>query len=958
MKKIVLNLFLLFTIFDSQAQNRNLKGPKPFKMPDGITVKDYLPNVIIVKLKEAASNSKTFSASPAALLKSSSILSISQKFPAIRSFAETSRYSVKDTIGLNRIYEAKIRGSIETVINQLLLNPQVEYAEPSYIHRTSYIPNDPLYTSGQQTYLDLIQAPSAWNVVRNTRGVIIGIVDSGSELLHEDLAANIYYNTADPINGIDDDRDGYTDNFAGWDFVGASSTNIVGDSDPNVKSKSADHGVHVSGLAGAVTDNAKGVASISFNNARLLIVKAGPDNDGTEILKGYEGIKYAADHGASVINCSWGSEGGGSFGQDIINYAINKGCLIVAAAGNDGGSQKQYPAAYEGVLAVANTQLDDTKASSSNFGSYISLTAPGTFITSTVFNNQYQAYTGTSMSAPVVSGAAALVKSALSPAFNFNMQQIGELLRVTADNIDARNPDHVGLLGKGRLNVQRALTESPPSVRILKVMEEEKRAALSQSPDTLYLYFDLKNFLFPVTNLQLNLSTTNSLVSVLVAQKSIGSLGTLETLPQVGPFKVAVPAGTPSNSEINFMLNYSANNNTYQDFESITVVVARDYLDVTTNSVITTITSNGRIGFSEPSAENGSGFIYKNDQLLYEASLMIGKSAEMVSNNTRSGNSQYDEHFVKKIRSQELVNNTDSTRAKSEFDESASPLPLNIYVEHTILAYKQAPDDKYVIAEYEVFNKSNSNANGLYVGLFTDWDIQGGSTNSTEYDVSRNLGYVYEKQQAGNFAGVKLLSNNAPPLYYPLSYMLTNNLLSDDDFTIAEKWETLSSGIHSTSLGTTTNGIDVSFVSGNGPYDITANGSIKVAFALIGGDNLQDLQNSAQQAQARYDAILASQPQVIVTEYSMKNYPNPVIAGATNTVQFSLPEDTSVSLELYNVLGQRVHSFFEDRKYRKGMYQFVFNLNDSSLAGINSGLYFYRLKYNSGSRTSRVSILK
>ena len=494
MKIFLLTLSLLLQILITQAQVSGSNKHRRFKLPAGVSSNEYSQNTIIIKLKSGPSIPTTLSTNQFKTLKSGSIQSILKKFPSTReSEIRTKKIGKKDTIGLNRIYELKLNsgGSIESMINELLADPQIEYAEPQYIHHTSYIPNDPRYVSNQQTYLDIIKAPKAWDVVKNAAGIIIAIVDSGSELAHQDLAANISINIADPINGIDDDKDGFLDNFWGWDFVGASGTNIKADNDPNVKVSANDHGVHVSGIAGAVTDNAVGVASISFNCAKLLIVKAGPDDNGSEILKGYDGIKYAADHGARIINCSWGSDGGGNFGQDIINYAVEMGCLVVAAAGNDGNSNPQYPAAYNGVFAIANTQINDVKASSSNYGDYIALAAPGTAITSTVFNNQYAAYTGTSMSSPVVAGAAALVKAA-RPALN--LLQVGELLRVTADNIDAKNPTFVGQLGKGRLNVERALSETPPSVRTQKITDFEVRSTIAQAPDTLYLFFDLKNF--------------------------------------------------------------------------------------------------------------------------------------------------------------------------------------------------------------------------------------------------------------------------------------------------------------------------------------------------------------------------------------------------------------------------------------------------------------------------------
>ena len=517
-----------------------------------------MPNKLIVKLKESAlSQNKVSSVQSLIGLGSSKI---EQKFPQNSKKNNITTFrKIENKYGLNRIYELTLPegADIEKSVNELLKNDAVEYAEPAYVCHTSLnVPNDALYSQVQQ-YLNQIAAPQAWNLLSSTRQVILAIVDSGGELGHSDLAGNIYYNTSDPAgNNIDDDGDGYVDNFKGWDFVGESSSNIIEDNDPNATS--GDHGIHVSGIASAVTNNGNGVASVAYNSAKLMIIKAASDNDGNTIVRGYEGIKYAADHGAKIINCSWGGDSGSFFGQDIVNYALAKDCLIIAAAGNDGSGKNlpQYPSAYEGVIAVANVQSDDSKNSNSNFGYYVSLAAPGTSIYSTVLNNSYASKTGTSMAAPVVASAAALLKSHFP---GFNMQQIGEQLRVTADNIDAKNPNYVNQLGRGRLNVYRALTESSPSIKQQKITLVDKGQGTIPAGDTLTIFVDLKNFLFPVSNLQVTLTSNDEDVQVTQATQTVAGLGSLETKENIGPFKVYIRPSAIDNQSVEFMLNYSAN---------------------------------------------------------------------------------------------------------------------------------------------------------------------------------------------------------------------------------------------------------------------------------------------------------------------------------------------------------------------------------------------------------------
>ncbi|HXH99193.1 MAG TPA: S8/S53 family peptidase [Sphingobacteriaceae bacterium] len=932
-----------------------LKRPlhkEKFQLSPSISSKDYLVNTVIIKFKQGISNSAKTQAIRESLptLKSASLVTFKKLFKDVSApdIAHSSGVERTD-IGLNRIYEVTYSGNaaVEQVINELLLDATIEYAEPRYIFHTSYLPNDPFISD--QNYLNQIKAPQAWDFVRNSSSVLIGIVDSGSDLEHQDLAANIFLNTADPVNGLDDDRDGYVDNYRGWDFVGKSSSSIVEDNNPDVASDLSDHGVHVSGIASAVTDNSVGVSSISFN-AKLLIVKAGADDDGTSIFRGYEGIKYAVDKGALIINCSWGGSGGGSYGADIINYALSKGCLVVAAAGNDNTDAPEYPAAYPGVMAVANVTSTDVRSGSSNYGYYVDITAPGNAILSTVNNNRYTSFSGTSMSAPMVSSTAALVKSRFP---SFNMQQVGEQIRVTADFIDDKNPGFEAKLGKGRLNVFRAITVVSPSLRNQKLTIVDKTNGSIPAGDTIKISFDVKNFLSPASGAMISLSSLSPFVRILTPSVSAGVIGTNETKFLVGPFRVIIDKSIPDNTPVEFRIDYAANGNSYRDFEKFIIVAARDYLDVNVNQIATTMTSVGRIGYSKPESTDGQGFIYKGESLLYEASLMIGNSPSRVSNNARGTSGNWDEHFIKKMRATRVQGTSAAFDGRAEFDDSASPEPFNIHVNHRVLAYSSAPDDKYVIAEYEIKNSNTTDFSNLYIGMFADWDINGDGRDVTKYDAANRLGYVYAKTGSKLYAGVKLLSNASQPAYYPLSYQVQGNPLQSGGFTIAEKFETLSSGIKSLGLGeSSANGYDVMFVIGSGPYTVKAGRSIKVAFAFLGGDNLNDLTGSAVAAQNKYESLNARAPLPAISDQLIlkQNYPNPVTS--FTTIEYNIPVDGKVELSLYNTLGQRVKNMM-NQNISQGYYTIETDLSD-----LPEGVYICKLRLGNQERAVKVLVEK
>lgn len=934
MKKLLLLIFCFF-VLAVQGQDHSRSASRTFNLPKSVSDRHYLPNTVIIKFREGSSASQIRAAtstlsSNTLKISSAGLKDVKQLFKAsvLSANRPVGRTDVSDTVGLDRIYEFKFSGNsgIEKVINEILQNPIVEYAEPSYIYHTSYVPSDPYYNPSQ-SYIRQIKADLAWNVIRNSSGVVIAIVDSGSDLDHEDLSANIL--------------------LPGKDLVGASYTTMIEDDDPDVKSDSADHGVRVSGLASAVSDNGIGISSVAFN-AKLLIVKAGADNNATVIYRGYEGIKYAADNGANIINCSWGGPGGGAFGQDIINYATAKGCLVIAAAGNEGSIEPEYPAAYSGVMAVTSVDNSDKKSSFSNYGSHVALSAPGeTF--STGNRNNYTIARGTSFSVPLVSGTAALVKSRFP---NFDMSQVKEQIRVTADNIDPGNVNFAGLIGKGRLNVFRAVTETPPSVRQQKITLIDKSRGSIPPGDTLRIFIDLKNFLSPVSGLTVKLSSDNPDVQVIDEKKIIGPLGTFQTQAMVGAFRVYIKPGISDNEEVTFKLTYTDGGG-YNDTELFTIRVALDYLNINVNKIATTISSNGRVGFSGPDGTKGLGFIYLNEQLLFEASLMIGISAGRVSNNARNDRGEADEHFVKKVRVGKLDYGQAAFKGQSEFDDSANPGRLNVLVKHTQTVFASAPDDKYTIAEYEIRNTGANLLSGIYAGMLTDWDVDASGRDVTRFDVTNRMGLVYPKAAVGIHTGVKLLTTEFAPAYYPMSdQILGDPSQSGGGLSTAEKYESLSGGIKAISLGENTpNGIDVMFVSGYGPLTIPVNGSVKIAFAFIAGDNLADVLASAQAAQKKYNEVIQPGPPVNSDGFVLEqNSPNP--ATDLTSINFSVPELGATSIILYSISGQQVRELV-NASLPKGSYSI--NIDSSAL---EAGIYVYRMKFKGKEKALKLIVAK
>ncbi len=363
------------------------------------------------------------------------------------------------------------------IANSLGLDPSVEYAEPLYPDEMLDVPNDPKYATSLN--FASMQAEAAWSIHKGELGsqpVILAVTDSGVNWTHPDLAPNVWQNLAEDhnangytlyytgsawvmdsgdINGIDDDGNGKVDDLIGWDFM----LNANGD-EANNPSDMGSHGTIVSGLAAARTNNATGVSSLSWN-VTLMPISCSYPGAGSSLYKTYDAVVYAAENGADVINCSWGSNTYSSAGKDAIDYARSLGSIIVAAAGNANNQTLFYPAAYPGVVATASLLNSGVKWSGSSYGNYVDVGAPNETVDSTYYNSYITISGATSYASPIASALIALVKS-YHP--TWTADQIITQVKGTCDDIDLLNVGKENLLGEGKLNAYRALTEISPTV--------------------------------------------------------------------------------------------------------------------------------------------------------------------------------------------------------------------------------------------------------------------------------------------------------------------------------------------------------------------------------------------------------------------------------------------------------------------------------------------------------------
>lgn len=393
-----------------------------------------------------------------------------------------------EDIFLNRFYVIKLNKKsdiLDYMLSSILDLKIIDRAELMGIMKTEYQPNDPYY--GTQWFLPNIRADLAFDLWDIPNGelpgfseehpIVVGVVDVGLDWDHPDLVNSLWHNLGEDIdgdgvvieyngntwsfdsgdiNGVDDDGDGYVDNFIGWDVAN-------NDNNPNPPSSSFDHGTMVSGCVSASTDNGIGVASVGWGGIKIMGV-----NSSTEALvvtDASDGFLAAAQMGADVINLSLGSMGPCNSWQNLVNVAYNTyGCIIVASSGNGGDNgwtnfDLHSPSSCANVISVTASDPVDQFDCWATAGTTVDLIAPGGQIRTTYVGGGYTYTQGTSFSAPIVAGAVALLKSRYPNATNSFIEDliINNTDQISAMNGSCQGTSLAGMLGSGRLNIYSSI---------------------------------------------------------------------------------------------------------------------------------------------------------------------------------------------------------------------------------------------------------------------------------------------------------------------------------------------------------------------------------------------------------------------------------------------------------------------------------------------------------------------
>jgi serine protease len=858
--RIVLLVLLSFSIqWKAVGQKKRADfqyNHKQMKIVGTEEKKDRLDHTIIVKLKtEYASFLEQSDATLKQLLYPLDIQEVHPLFSSKTPHAQRK----KQTVNLGLIYVIQyipsamdLDGTI-TFLNGL---GYFEYCEPYYIPSalTAYRPNDPESqpSGGQDFHFSQMQVYDAWSIAQGDPNVIIGVVDTGFRIDHDDLKNNYV---------------------AGYD---------VADGDANVIHPTDYHGTEVAGVCSAEANNGIGGSGTGLN-CRFMPIKASPDG-GNAITSGYAGIQYAADHGCKVINLSWGGIGGYSSAlQDIINYAaIDHDIVVVAAAGNSDLEADFYPASYENVLSVAaldtitdpgSGQIISMRTNFRNFApgilgatySYnVDIAAQGVDVFTTNGDLAYTYQTGSSLSTPLVSGAAGVLR-AKYPAMT--ALQIIQLLRVTADTFYqyTQNMPYFEKIGKGRLNMYRAVTDiTSPAIRMLSYTTNGKHGVYLLAGDTISLTLDLWNYLRKTNNLSVSISSSSSSVTILNPTINPGVIDSMQGLVTTAlPFKFKINSSAAVNEKVTFRLRFLDPVNGYFDYQYFSIFINPSMLDISTSKILSTITSNGMIGFD--AQQNGSGVQYNGVSVLYEGGLLIGAPTNRVSDCVRGTSGTPDNEF-KVVKSPRYIDPAyKDMEIQNKFNDSLAGSIIGVEIEQRSYTFDQTGLDQSFIVEYQIKNNTAAVLDTLYAALFFDWDIGPGTEynkNRAGFDYTRKMGYAYSTIANRPYTGVELLTKENVT-YYAMDNGtvpdVSNINPNSGAWSSALKYKCMKNGVGRAAAGmTNSSGFDIANMTGAQILSIAPGEVRTVAFAILVADNLASLQSNADNIKTKFVSMKTS----------------------------------------------------------------------------------------------------
>lgn len=644
--------------------------------------------------------------------------------------------------------------------------PDVEYAEPWYVADIQYRPNDNLVDF--QAMLTNCKFFEAWDIYKGDPSIVIGISDNGVDQSHEDLAPNISINTADPVDGVDNDGNGYIDDYNGYNF--ANSVDNQGYNNTYVEN---DHGTMTAGIAAAKTNNTKGIAGTGCF-CSFFPMKTAENNYPKRIVYGYKSLIYSAIRHFKVVSCSWGFPLKYSrFNQEIVRYVAANDVAIVVAGGNVRTTlfQTNYPAGYTDLLSVGEVDQSDIITGNTTLGAHVNVMAPGVGNYYTTFENDYlqESIGGTSVATPVVSGLVALVRGKFP---TLNALQSLELVRQTADDIRSANAPYADIV-PGRINAQRALSADPNAIPGLRPQSMQfigrngNPVVRYDVGDTVKLRFQMKNLLAAASNLRFVLSfaqDVNASLAVVESTIVVPNIAASSSF-ELGDFSFVLKN---RNSEKAFIRIDILGDNGYKDFFLMSIYPYNEMRTLSNESVTASFGDRGNFGYSPDLFEYvGEGFSYKNiGTTMEKGGLFITADYTRAVSALFSESEDYNDFAIEKPFLEPYENQAVLTDGKA-YEEYA----IGVRVHQDISIGKDGKGYVKVISKMQ--NTAGIDRNLLAAAYYVDFDMANVDSNRTTLfpeaipesyaALPASAELIESNDPAWPFVGVAAFAGNAYP---------------------------------------------------------------------------------------------------------------------------------------------------------------------------------------------------
>lgn len=819
--------------------------------------------------------------------------------------------------------------------------------------------------------LTKIGAPSCWSQGYYGQYTIISILDTGVRYTHVDLADHIWTNTGEiEGNSADDDGNGYVDDYYGYDFAN-------NDGDPMDDNATTYHGTHCAGTAaGDGTGTSQtGVAP----DAMIMAVKIMNASGTGQPSWWNAGVEYSLEMGANILSMSLGWPNPDS---DIKNYTravmadiLAAGAIAAVATGNEDNSYgapqnisspADSPSPWgtgnrTASVAVGATDASDSIASLSSRGPTAwqtgtyndwpyppglmkpDVSAPGVGIKSAngINNTSYQLLSGTSTAAPHVAGSFAVMLSknpALTP------RELDSLLQTTAKDLGEVGKD--AKFGSGRIRLDTAVARTPlPTQPLIKyhnytIASDGNSNGIADPGETVGLSVRLINIGAPATNVQLQMYSLSPYLTISDGTAGYGGISTGEVKSNLDDLTADISASAPAGTLCPIRVYITATGGYLWD-DTFNLAVAnypRQIADLDTGSVTLTISNFGELGFFDPtvSSPQGSGFVYGGYNYLFGGGVFLGRAFNDVV--TGEGGTQSEFKPVSDIRIPAF------TTADQELETKFVTPEGNIQISLRGYAWRNSPDNRYVILRYKVKNTSTSPISSLYLGVYLDFDID--LTGSTWYD----------RAQWNSTDGVAYMWDNKSPPSYPAYVGIAWVTPAADRGSIVHnptyvwagwadtvKYKFLSGAISQISASSND---DWSVIVAWGPFSLSVGQERTYACAIIAGDNASNIASIAQQSRTHTDEILFTseinerKPTILISAF-----PNPF--NSTCIIQYYIEKEGT--LEIFDITGRKAF----ERKLNGGTNKVSLNSEN-----FTSGLYFAVITCNGLKKSAPIVVVK